>query len=888
MSLTPEITKHSNQLWVGDINVAGGQLGLCAFTPQTVSLDQATDFDEIYSRYVLEPTNPGLNFTLDKIGTGLNQIATGYSVLVVNEGTESIDLLEDSGTLVITVPAQTLVWTIAETAGVPDSWFVLYQTAIVYGTSTYSNNYNNTLFVDQTYGNDATGQRESPNFPFARLEAAYAAAQPRDQIIVYSFIVTAADVDTDKLVYWYNASVPNPDSNDTLQTLNSLPGQNNYYYGYGFSPAVNFTENTTSDLLYRFFLSNPALLSTAAITIGITLNDTVSSGTVDHQNWTVVVEGSYHVQPTAIPILDLETNRGYSFIRGVSLDDYQLSCLSSNPNYQNFEQCRTVSFGTYVSNDNTEVTIASSELSDDGIPEFTLNNLSSLVIWSSPLRLSSISSLTGSNHLLMNRVSNQINLSGVAGQAAHVSCKAQELDIDCQHEGSQTLRVANITNSYNLINNQDLYVEGFSESSTTNATAITRQAYHFILGSIEPSSFIVNDANNLFLSITGRALSGSTPITITTSGKLFLTSSNFIAGLTYIGSGANSGLLSMTQTNLGDMRYEGSARLLSQMSVVRDIDHTLSSNEDTITTTLAKEIRDYSLSQNDQQNHLCSAYYFSNETTHIRGVGISGTDPVRPRIIFHADTKRGTSIGVPSDSLSGQVFSTNSLAVVKAGNFTTHNILENIDPENQQGIIVFDILDATTTFIGDETQTNPLNHQIFVNILGSSTLADVFTGVAGGSLGVANVFIENNGTLNYERIYYAPLVFVTSLGAAVTSFIPLRLQRGELQIDTNESTHIELVNNASDAGIIDRKLVARGRIVDSTDGILVTSDPTNTQIITIHLAVISTDFTIQNASGINVNIQEESTLTGNNGNDPTNLTELINTIGVNAALPDYR
>jgi len=157
MSTPGNLPNTSNKYYVGDFSNNGGQLGKTVYDTNTV-WDQASSFSDIYARYVLTPTANSV-FTLEKIGSGLPQISTGYIICIINDGSFDVDVQEDSGNSIITMAANTMAYIVAETAGVPDVWFVMMYLANSAISNTYTPFVNNTVFVDQDFGNDGTSHR---------------------------------------------------------------------------------------------------------------------------------------------------------------------------------------------------------------------------------------------------------------------------------------------------------------------------------------------------------------------------------------------------------------------------------------------------------------------------------------------------------------------------------------------------------------------------------------------------------------------------------------------------------------------------------------------------------------------------------------------------------
>lgn len=71
------------------------------------------------------------------------------------------------------------------------------------GTIMFVSNVNNSVFVDTTFGNDSTGQRENPNLPFKTIQSALTASIAQDVIIVRPGIYTEGNIRLKSQVNFY-------------------------------------------------------------------------------------------------------------------------------------------------------------------------------------------------------------------------------------------------------------------------------------------------------------------------------------------------------------------------------------------------------------------------------------------------------------------------------------------------------------------------------------------------------------------------------------------------------------------------------------------------------------------------------------------------------------
>jgi len=95
----------------GDIDSRGGQFGQTVQLTSGVNIVQTptTNFTDIYNKYIINAT-ANITLTLCKIGTVVNQVNIGYNVMVMNNGINTLEILENSGVSIVTLqPNQTAI-----------------------------------------------------------------------------------------------------------------------------------------------------------------------------------------------------------------------------------------------------------------------------------------------------------------------------------------------------------------------------------------------------------------------------------------------------------------------------------------------------------------------------------------------------------------------------------------------------------------------------------------------------------------------------------------------------------------------------------------------------------------------------------------------------------
>lgn len=903
MSLIPETSNFSAKSWVGDVNVAGGQLGLCPITTQTVNLDQLNDFEDIYARYLLEPTVAGLNFTFHKIGPNLGQIAPGYSVLVVNEGTEPLDILEDSGSLLTNLPSQSLAWFVAEAAGSPDLWFLLYKTLIIKGTDNLESNYNNTLFIDSKYGDDNTGQRENPNYPFLTALAAYNAAQARDQIIVFSIEdkLSSEIVPTDKWVYWYNYSRANR-GNDFLDfrlDLDIDPTLDNYFYSYGMDVSNELSTISQADinLLYRFFITN------SDDNVDLSIKDINYSGLANHDNWTFVLYNNDNIS--------VITNGGYGiFIAEDFQSDDPIGCPATNPNFNYFENLNEISIDLI---ENTEVHFYNVNL-ETSFSAYVINMFDSTNLTAYKSHFDSVVfNLNSDNVIILNKITggkgrdafedSSIQINGVAGQNAHSSIRAAEAHFSSLIEGSSTARISRNYRYYFLVQNQDYFVEGDSPEFESAINPILREAYHYIVTSPNTLGFDLSIASSNSMVLYTREITHLITLnTIKCSGNLFLKGilpGSSRAKIENISETAVDSVFCALDNRIdanneftsdginGLFKFTGQVEFIFEAPALRDIDSIVS------VFAYNCDYSDIVSSGFEGFTQLYSFYLKANEgSVDFPGVVIS-SDPAVPQFLGHYEITN-SSISLGSNIPSNSLVTVNSIRI--------NNLDIGWAPDTfdvYRGVCSVKSSRINELIIGKISGSDlnvPLNIQVFIRTDLILVAGAIQTAVFGGDEGIADLFIEStSGIDTYDLTSSVPhYIYVHRLylnlglqsGSTVQSDL-LDFYRGQVYKNAIQTPPIRLINHPDDTGAINRKLVASGRFVNGDRGILVEDDPTQTQIITRNLGIVANIEAIANTSGINVDIQEEAALTSNVNLNPTDLTELINTIGVNAGLPLY-